>query len=74
MFLGTLNNGTSTDGTTSNGCFAGHCDWRLPTIVELQTLLLQPYPCRTSPCIDQAVFAPTVALGYSSATTYAHKR
>src|SRR5262249_49342721 len=34
-FLGTLNNGTSFDYTTINGCFAGHCDWRLPTIVEL---------------------------------------
>jgi hypothetical protein len=26
----------STDGT---GCFAGHCDWRLPNAAELRTIL-----------------------------------
>jgi Protein of unknown function (DUF1566) len=35
-FLGTLNNGTSSDGTATSGCFAGHCDWRLPAIEELE--------------------------------------
>ena len=34
-FLGTLNNGTSSDGAAISGCFAGHCDWRLPAIGEL---------------------------------------
>jgi hypothetical protein len=37
-FLYALNGGTSTDGNTSTGCFAGHCDWRLPTYDELYTL------------------------------------
>ena len=60
-FLATLN---------SSGCFAGQCDWRLPTIYELQTILLEPYPCGTSPCIDP-VFGPTVANRYWSASTYA---
>jgi len=68
-FLGTLNNGTSSDGTAISGCFAGHCDWRLPTSAELQTILLAPYPCGTSPCIDP-VFGPTVAFTYWSSTTY----
>jgi len=58
-FLPTLNSG---------GCFAGLCDWRLPTIYELQTILLEAYPCATYPCIDP-VFGPTVADGYWSATT-----
>jgi len=59
-FLTTLNGG---------GCFAGQCDWRLPTLVELQTIL-SPYPCTTRPCIDP-VFGPTVSETYWSATTVA---
>jgi hypothetical protein len=31
-FLGKLNGDTSSDGSTVTGCFANHCDWRLPTI------------------------------------------
>jgi len=59
-------------------CFAGHCDWRLPSeegqnspftgAKELESILLAPYVCGTSPCID-SIFEPTVALGYWSATT-----
>jgi hypothetical protein len=69
---------TAADGTAftsflpalnSGGCFAEQCDWRLPTIQELQTILLTPYPCATSPCIDEAVFGPMVADNYWSATT-----
>lgn len=67
-FLVTLNNGTSTDGNTISGCFANRCDWRLPTSAELRTILLAPYPCGTSPCID-AAFGPTIASLYWSSTT-----
>jgi hypothetical protein len=62
-FLGTLNNGTSGDGTATSGCFAGHCDWRLPAIEELAGIRDLSAPgCSTStgPCIDQSVFGPTV--------------
>ena len=37
-----LNPCVSADGITVTGGFAGHCDWRLPSIVELQTILLAP--------------------------------
>jgi len=70
-FLGTLNDGRSSDGTTSSGCFAGHCDWRLPSIVELRTIVDPTAPgCGGGgACIDQTVFGPTVAFFYWSATT-----
>jgi len=59
----------SSDGSIL-ACNSAYHDWRLPTIVELQTILLEPYPCTTSPCIDP-VFGPTVAGNYWSATTIA---
>jgi len=76
-FLAKLNNGVSTDGgetTPITGCFANHCDWRLPTIVELQGLhdTTQGF-CRSGgsgPCIDPA-FGPTTTSYYWSATTVA---
>ena len=42
-FLARLNNDASADGVTT--CFANHCDWRIPNVHELQTILLAPYPC-----------------------------
>ena len=43
VFLATLN---------TPMCFAGHCDWRLPTIDELQTLIKQEHRghCSVPPC------------------------
>jgi len=40
-------------------CFANHCDWRIPTIAELRSIISAPYPtCTSSPCIDP-IFGPT---------------
>jgi len=69
-FLATLNSGFGPTGT-SDGCFRGYCDWRLPTVYELQTILWEPYPCTTRPCIDTTVFGPTNGDTYYSATTFA---
>lgn len=74
VFLGTLNNGTSGDGSTTSGCFAGHCDWRLPAIGELAGIVdTSQGNCGggSGPCIDQAVFGPTVfGSGCWSASTW----
>lgn len=57
----------------SGGCFAGQCDWRLPTRDELQTILADPYTgnsCTTPSCID-ATFGPTGENVYRSSTPVA---
>jgi hypothetical protein len=57
-FLARLNDDASADAVTT--CFANHCDWRIPNIHELQTILSAPYPCPI-PCINP-IFGP-IALG-----------
>ena len=59
--------------------FAGHGDWRLPRegghnqpssgADELESLLLAPYPCGTSPCVD-AILGPTPSGSAWSASTF----
>lgn len=73
-FLAALNAGTSVDGDVTSGCFAGHCDWRLPTVEELAGIVdatLGACGGGSGPCLDQAVFGPTRARDYWSATTRA---
>jgi len=70
--LGTLNGGTSNNGTAVvTPCFTGHCDWRLPTIQELKGIVdLTATGCGAgSPCINPA-FGSTQAGFYWSATTH----
>ncbi len=65
-------------GLNAPTCLAGQCDWRLPTMEELQTLLLDfacigdgvSYSCQcpSSPCID-STFGATQSNYYWSATT-----
>lgn len=72
-FLARLNNGSTTrynggSPNPKNGCFAGHCDWRLPKKDELQGILdLSTTGCgKGGPCIDP-IFGPTMN-SYWSAT------
>jgi hypothetical protein len=69
-FLGTLNNCTSSDGSAVTPAFAGHCDWRLPGIAELKTIVDLSAPgCGSgSACIDP-IFGPTATASlYWSST------
>ncbi len=70
-FLGTLNGNTSSDGGAVSGCFAGHCDWRVPTTAEIETILLEPALCATNPCIAPVFGSVPLTAGYLTSTTLA---
>jgi hypothetical protein len=71
VFLATLNSNT---GSISSTCLANYCDWRIPNIIELQTIIETSAPgCDPSigaaPCIDPA-FGPTQPDLYWASTTF----
>jgi Protein of unknown function (DUF1566)/Collagen triple helix repeat (20 copies) len=67
-FLQTLNGLNFTGGAP---CFAGHCDWRIPSTGELRSILsATERGCTSSPCIDP-VFGPTQAFPYWSSSSVA---
>jgi hypothetical protein len=55
------------------GCFAGQCDWRLPTVTEFQAIRAlsdsKPYACGGPPCIDEIIFGPAMPNFHWSSTT-----
>jgi hypothetical protein len=54
-----------------NSCFIGYPTFSCSSCSsphQLETILLAPYPCGTSPCID-SIFGPTATAGYWSAAT-----
>jgi len=70
--LGRFNNCVLTAGASVGG-FAGHCDWRLPTLIELEAIKdFKEGVCSgaSGACIDP-IFGPTAANYYWSATTSA---
>jgi hypothetical protein len=78
IFLAGLNGGDyfspSVGQDVSNGpssCFANHCDWRIPTVAELQTIYYS-VACATSgvACINPS-FGPTENYYYWSFSTLA---
>jgi hypothetical protein len=64
---------TSFLSTLNGACFAGQCDWRLPSRDELLAIALPAYPACAAPgpCIDP-IFGPTipgVSSAYASSST-----
>lgn len=67
---------TAADGTVftsflqslNGGCFAGQCDWRLPTRDELLTIMTPAIPSCTDLCIDP-LLGPTVGFYFWTAST-----
>jgi hypothetical protein len=69
-FLAALNSSASSDGSST--CYANHCNWRIPTIADLRTIIeTTASGCGTgSSCIDPA-FGPTAAACEWASTTVA---
>lgn len=64
---------------SESGCFSGVCDWRIPTIAEVGSILVGPEAapgqnstCSQQPCLDPAlasIAGPTMISIYGSSST-----
>jgi hypothetical protein len=55
---------------SSGACYQGHCDWRLPTLAELQAISLDSEACESAPCVAAPALLPMRPNYYWSSTPY----
>ena len=68
-FLNRLNDLKTPNDGTATPCFATHCDWRIPTIGELRSILIADFPgCTLLPCIDPTLGPTQIGAYWSSST------
>ena len=70
-FLATLNGNIPAAPSPPVSCFADKCDWRIPTVEELQSIMSEPPPCLTATCTtipgETATFTATWSVSSRSA-------
>ncbi len=62
-FLAVLNGAEDGEG------FAGHTDWRIPTLEELSTIAILDPDCKAAPCVADTAFVPNRSGPYWTVTT-----
>lgn len=66
-FLERLNDLKTPNDGTATPCFAGHCDWRIPAVGELRSILDAANPnCAVNPCIAAGFPGPVQAFYWTS--------
>lgn len=63
-FLLKLNGAVDPVTLVTSGCFASHCDWRLPTVDELRSITVLSPACGAAPCVQNALLAPAASARY----------